>query len=393
MQRVLAAALGAAACLLAARAEARDPFSLVLTVEGQTGSASYTRIEDAINSLESSNLALITPNYTETAAAVASFNLRGVAATGIYERNSTFLRVVVPGAGIDQTFRGATRDESQQLFLDWLQGQGGSDVTRFFQYAVASTPIDPVAGNPNALMSQMPTSDFNAAIGAALGDPQGFQIGARFGSFSAGGYSVSSIKLPVSYTWQLTEESQLQVEAPIAWSDTGGAYSYSGNVGVMYRHRLFDGIWTLQPALRIGGVGSTDLGGGAAVWSAGLTSVLNFELPEQFRLTIGNSATYISTAPLSFGDFRLDYDVQNTVWRNGILLTRDLGVQVGGLPLQASVFAVDTRFTGDAVYVRNYQEYGVYLQGGYQRPVRIGVTYMTGDRGVNGLYVNTGITF
>ncbi len=140
-------------------AAARDPFSVTVTVDGQTGSQGFTRLQDAYNALDTAGLQNIVGSYTDVSAATASINLRGVPASAIYTANSPSLRIIVPGPGIDITFNGATRDESQQLFVDWLRGQGSSQVNDVLRYAAANTAIDPVAGNPNAAMNQFVAAD------------------------------------------------------------------------------------------------------------------------------------------------------------------------------------------------------------------------------------------
>jgi hypothetical protein len=378
--------------LAAGTAAARDPFTVTLTVDGQTGSQGFTTIEGAYNALSTQGLQGIVAGYTDVSAADVALDLRGVPAQGSFAAGSPVLRIVVPGAGIDETFAGATRDESRQLFEDWLKGRGNSQVNRLLRFAAASTPIDPVAGNPNALMNQMVASDFNAAVAAAEGGGGGFGLGARFGSFTAAGFRSQTLQLPFDYQWQLTERDTLELQAPIAWNDTSGANSYSGNIGVLWRRRVTD-AWTLQPAFRIGGVGSIDLGSGAGAYSLGLTSTYRLRLAEDWRLTIGNNITYLSTIPISVGEFSIDYGIANTVFRNGLVLTHDLGLTVAGQALTGSAFVVDTRFTGDEVYVKSYQEFGVFVSTRGRNLVGLGVSFLTGERGVTGFAFNAGVRF
>lgn len=372
---------------------AADPFSVTLTVNGQTGSQGFTRLEDAYRSLDTAGLQRIVGVYTDTSAATVALNLRGVPATGIFLENSPSLRVFVPGAGIDVTFNGATRDESQQLFEDWLRGQGSSQVNQVLRLAAATTSIDPVAGNPNAAMNQFVAADFGRALEAAVGGNQpGFGMAARFGSFSAAGYNSRSLSLPINYSISFSPNDTVEFDLPVTWTDTEGANSYAANFGVLYRRKIFD-WWTLQPSLRVGGVGSIDLGGGSGVWSAALNSTMQFNLDETFKLTIANGVTYVSTFPVTVGSYAINYDLQNTVYRNGLVLSADFGLRLAERPLILSAFAIDTRFTGDAVYIRNYQEFGVFGQWGRDSPARLGVTVLTGDRGVNGFWISTGVQF
>ncbi|MBW6397405.1 hypothetical protein KPL78_06055 [Roseomonas sp. HJA6] len=366
---------------------------MTVTVDGQTGSQNFTRLQDAYDSLDTVGLQSIVGGYTEISAATVQINLRGVPATAIYQANSPALRVIVPGPGIDVTFNGATRDESQQLFVDWLRGQGSSQVNDLLRYAAANTAIDPVAGNPNAAMNQFVAADFGRALEAAVGGGQaGFGMAARFASFTASGYNSRSLSVPLNQTFVLSENDTIELDLPLSWTNTEGAQSYGGNLGMLYRRKVFD-WWTLQPSFRIGGVGSIDLGGGSGVYSAALNSTIQFPITDEIRMTIANGVTYVSTFPVTVGSYSINYDMQNTVFRNGIVLTGDFGLRLADRALILSAFAVDTRFTGDAVYIQNYQEFGVFGQWGRESPFRVGATFLTGDQGVRGFYVNTGIQF
>ena len=88
----------------------------------------------------------------------------------------------MPSAGIERTFTGATRDEAQDAVTDYFKGSGGSDVTKVLQAAVRETAIDPVAGNPDSLMSLMGEADFaqgtdflRHADGTGVPEPCGLQ--------------------------------------------------------------------------------------------------------------------------------------------------------------------------------------------------------------------------
>ena len=378
---------------------ARDAFQIDLTVSNptltQTGSRGYSTVENAINTLSSTAaLQSLAPSYLDTltfkSKANAQINLRGLSASAIFTQNSTALTVNIPGV-IDKTFAGATRADSANLFLRFIEGQGAS--SSLFRALASSTPGDPVAGNPNALMNQMVSSDFGRALDDAAGtSPPGLGLEARYGSFSAAGLNSQSFSLPLDYSWRISERDAIDLDVPLSTSDTGGGQSYSGNIGVLWRHRVLTN-WTLQPSVRIGGVGSTDLGSAAGVWSVGLNSAVKFDLPAAWQLTVGNGLTYISTIPITVGNFSVNYDLQNVVFRNGILVSHDLGFEVWNHSARGSLYAIDTRFTGDAVYMSSYQEFGGYVTVGAFTPVNLGVSYLVGDHGVHGFSVATGVKF
>ncbi|HEV7263499.1 MAG TPA: hypothetical protein VGN83_01060 [Falsiroseomonas sp.] len=381
------------------QASARDAFEGLFTVDGQTRAASSTEAEGFINLFTDAGLRSLFANYTPVSAATAAVSLRGVPATLSYDPGSTTLRLVVPGAAIDESFTGLTRDESQDLALEWLKGRGGAAVTRLLQQAVATTPIDPVAGNPNSLMSQMGASDFGAATGALPGGR--FGLGARFGQYSAEGYDTNTWTVPLGYAFELESGPTIILDGPLTLVDAGGSQSYSGSLGLGVRVPVRLGLsgvaWSLTPMLRIGGVGSTALGAVGAIWSASLTSTLDLRLGQATNLVIGNMFSHMQTLPLSVGDYDVSYDLRNQMFRNGAILSHDIG-EWFGLPMKGSVFLIDTRFTGDALFVESYQEFGGYVSfglraGGREVPLSLGVTMLNGEQGYRGFSLNLGMTF
>jgi hypothetical protein len=152
-----------------------------------------------------------------------------------------------------------------------------------------------------------------------------------------------------------------------------------------------------MPLLRVGGVGSVDLGAVGAIWSASLTSVLDLRLREGTSLTIGNMAAQLQTIPLAAGDYDVSYELSNQMFRNGIIASQEVG-EWFGRPVKASAFLIDTRFTGDALFVRSYQEFGGFVSfgvqaGGTRVPLSLGVTVLNGERGYRGYSLNLGMSF
>jgi len=94
----------------------------------------------------------------------------GVGTVIEFEANSSELIFRIPGKDFEVRFDGGSRDESQEQFEDWLKGEfesaeaPGKSLTRFLQITVALSPVDPVAGNPNSLMTRMVIDDFNQGI-------------------------------------------------------------------------------------------------------------------------------------------------------------------------------------------------------------------------------------
>jgi hypothetical protein len=372
-----------------APATARDAFEINLDVNGQTGSKGYSSIESAINGLSNTSvLQALVPSYTDISPAIVNIDLRGLPATANYVAGSTTLNVQIPCAAINRSFTGATRSDSAQQFLNYLEGQSGS-ITSLLGCAAKDSLIDPTT----SLMRGMVGGDFDRALLDAVGpSPPGFGLDARFASFSGSGFSAQTLSVPLDYSWRLSERDALEVDVPLGYSDAGGGKSYSGNVGLMWRRRVTTN-WTLQPSVRIGGVGSIDLGSAAGVWSVALNSTLKFDLPRDWQLTIVNGLTYIATTPINVGRFSINYNLSNVVFRNGLVGSHDLGFQLMNLALRGSVFFIDTRFTGSAVFLNSYQEMGFFVSAGSLTPIRLGATFLIGDHNVHGFSANTGVKF
>ena len=128
--------LGLAIAFAASPAAAKDLFDINVDVTTPTqgqGAASATTITDLVHALQTTNLQSLVGSYTDTSAASAVLNIRGVTALASFDANSTTLHFSVPSAGVNQTFTGATRNDSEQQLLDFLLKNGGSEATAILQ--------------------------------------------------------------------------------------------------------------------------------------------------------------------------------------------------------------------------------------------------------------------
>lgn len=385
---------GAALVLLTVpAAQARDPLRIDVDVEGQRGSRGFSSVEQLLDGDYTSTLRGIVPSYTSNSAASARIDLRGAPTLASFAANSPALRVQIPATGLDRTFFGATREESVRLFQRYIQGAEGTAARNgLLRAGVRSSPVDPVAGGPNSATTQLAVSDFNRMVGEPGLARTSFGIGARIGSFSAAGYDSWNLNVPVDGTWRVTDRDTITVEVPLAYTDSGGAASYSGNVGVLYRRQVTEN-WAVQVSGRVGAAGSVAQASGSGVWGAGAVSSLRIPLGEKWQASVINALTYVATFPATIGRASIDYNVSNTIFRNGVVVTRDLGLELAGYPLAVSAFAVDTRFSGSPVFVRNFQEFGAFVAPGRDARFGLGLTVMTGDRGLFGVTLGTGVRF
>lgn len=388
--------------------QAKNLFELDALVRdtGQQGSLGFTTLSDLLDSVSVAGLQKAVSTYTDTSPAVATLYVRGLPVQLEYTRSSPTLNFKVPSVGINLNFAGATRAESQQQFRDWMKGQGAGLLTVMLKEMVRVSPVDPVAGNPASLMAQMGSADFaTAADSVYAGESTGGQmagnnyalVGLEFGRYSAGGFSQNMTKLPLGWTWNLGNGYHFKLEAPLTYSDVEGAKSGSGALGGTLRVPVLKG-WVLTPAMRIGATGSADLGAAAVMYSASLSSRYTFAAGDwQFGLT--DMVGLYRTQSLKYGDYEINYDLSNRMFRNGVDVGNSFPESWFGRPTNWRAWIIDTRFYGDALYIEKYQEYGfaagtrVEFAGVSIEKANLGVTYTRGDQGLKGFRMNFGYKF
>jgi len=397
------------ACLCATAAHADDPFQLALTVDGSSAfNQGYSKLEDLISQFSNAELSEV-PGYTVNSAARGEINLRGLSGVVLsYEANSPTLRLQVAALGIDEQFAGANRDASEDLLDAWFKGEGKAQVTKLLNALAAESPIDPIAGNPNSLMAGMAGADFaNAAglpqmvgkAGEAGGERNFFGISARFGQYSQRNFDSQVLSVPMSYTHLMSDPRYaLVIDLPLTYVKTEGSDTYSGSLGVGLRVPVAE-RWSLTPAVRAGAAGSVDLGAAGIIYSGSLTSHYAFQPVKQFDLALVNMVAYYSTDSVQAGDYDIGYDLQNTVFRNGLLASRGAGFSLIGTPMQWELQAVRTDYFGDELYSKSYQDFAVSLGTRKQsgrlvwNALRLGLTYTVGKGDVDGVGANLGYTF
>ena len=409
LERILATAfIGLSTQGTGARAQtcpapsSNDLFNLSLCVEGQVASVGSNSLIDIIDQIDESQLQGLFPSYEEGVSAGAfRLDVRGLPVTLGYDRDSTTLVFTVPSLGINESFSGGTRDISNDLFEDYIK-QNGDDILRELLRVSA---VDPLAGNPASVQSQMAAGDFAAGVDPVydtLKPGSSFGLGARFGSYSTGQFTQNVFTLPISYTYTFSNYDKLIVRLPITYMDVEGAAAYRGNLGLAYKKNLFR-RWALTPALGYGIAGSTDLGSLGHILSGSLTSDLMLYDSGRYQLSMGNMAGYYLTLPVRLGDYSVDYDLKNTILRNGLLFSMPLPGNLWGRDFSVDLYVTDTRFYGDALYSDNYQEIGLSL--GPRRsadklapnfsshPIGLGIKYVRGEGDIDGFEMNFGYRF
>lgn len=377
------------------------PFEVTLSSNGDSRSYTYDNVDDLINSVSNRELNELLPSYTSTSAATATVNLRGLPATLSYPGAGTTLVLNVPSIGLTRTFTGATRDASQDLLEDFFKGQEGSDaLTQILQELASSTPLDPVAGNPNSLLSRMGDADFargtdyreGFSVSAYQDNNNDFGIGVDSGWFSNDVANQTVTTATLSYARHLSDHNaSLLIDLPMTYIDSDGAQAYSASLGVGLRMPV-NTQWALTPIVRVGALGSPDLGSAAVIYSGSVVSDYRIPLSENNEFQLGNMVGYAKTNGITIGDYNIDYDLANVRFKNGVALNHKFANM--NTPLTGRVFFNDSRFAGDSLFNNNYQEVGVSLIKPYTSIVsaQLGVSYLYADE-YDGVRLNLDVHF
>lgn len=377
-------------------------FSAALCTEGQSAYVSSNQIQDILNTVDNNRMRQLFPAYQpRVSAGEFHLDVRGLPVNAAYVYNSTQLLFDVPSLGIAESFTGATREASRDLLDDYLRRNGDT----ILRGLLRESAVDPVAGNPASAQSQMVTGDFDAAFDAIYDtSPPGsaFGVGLRFGSYGFDGHQQEVYTLPLAYTYTFTNHDVLAVRLPLTYIEIEGATAYRGQLGLSYK-KVLTSRWALTPAVGYGLVDSSDLGSLAQLASASLTSDLELYNNGRFSVSMGNLIGYYVTMPTRIGGQSVDYNLHNTITRDGLLLSVPLQKNYWGREFSVDVYVTGTWFFGDAVYSSHYQEVGITI--GPRRsadkrepnlashPFGIGLKYVFGQGDIDGVELNFGYRF
>ncbi|KAF0812731.1 hypothetical protein IGB42_02571 [Andreprevotia sp. IGB-42] len=394
----------ASCAFLTGTAMAGDLFLIDATMNGQTAHAGFNTAEDAANLYTTGELDNILPGYNGTQAVVSRLNFRGMPVNLSYPTaGSTLMVFDVPSINEHKTFQGATRDESQAQFKDYLE-KNPDLLARMQKELVKVSPVDPVAGNPNSLMSRTATLDY--AQGFAVG-PTGASGGDGVNKFgvaityshmvtdAVNGLSSQdsdTISLPLSYSHRFDEPNhELIVNLPLSYTTNNGAKSYDAGAGILYRWPAREN-WVLSVGGNLRATGSVDLLSGAALASGTLMSSYVFgDVDAPWTLTMGNMISYYRSVSGKINGSSYNPELSNIIYKNGLLYAHKLG----GDERTVEVYIVDTRFSGTDLFSSYQDEIGITY--GTRRPshasatdYRGGISLLTGENLKTSFQLNFG---
>ena len=385
-------------------------YALSATVSsGPCISTSANTVDAFFNTINTNGLQALTGTYTGTQdiSIFARFNSLDIT---LGYNVGPQLQLLIPGLGVFETFNGLTRDASEDQFEDYIKKSG--ILGRILSYQAANSPTSPITG-VGGLLPNAVASDFNqnfmdsatniaapasAATAAVSGGSTTNLIGValQYGSYSALDSRTKVTSIPLSYTIRndIDPRRQLTFSVPLTQVDVDGAKAYVVGFGVAYRVPMNDN-WTLTPAGKISGVGSSDLATAAGMYTGSITSTYIWDM-NTYNIAMGNMLSYNRTAKIQSGEYSANPDITSTVLRNGVMLSQP--ANWNGQKLSVEYSLVDTRYLGGTkLYIDNTQEIGITVgtnKNAFSARsfIRGGLTYMRG-KDTKGFTANIGYWF
>ncbi len=311
----------------------------------------------------------------------ARLDLRGVQSRAGFDLDDATFFFQVPSIGLDIAFNGSNRDESIELFEDWIENglplpdSKASALTSLLQAFVAESAVDPIAGTPFSLQTRMMQAPYDLGARALFRpkdphepDADGeiwrgrdeFAVRTDYTPFWGGRWNGFMADLALEYTLNF-EDPRFAVtfDLPLAYTQTeGDAHTATAHGGLGFLYRALP-WWNILVQGRGGIAGSVELGGLAVLYSAGVTSHMQWKLGQNtFRLGNAFSASSSVDGMEWFG-YEITYDITNYLIRNGVELERALSKRFLGHPLFARLDFTDSWVLGSDVFVDHYNEVGL----------------------------------
>ncbi|WP_028452972.1 hypothetical protein [Chitinilyticum aquatile] len=370
-------------------------FDLDASMNGITEQRSFDSLQDGIDLYQQQNLSqLFGGAYTGSEAVSSTLNVRGLPVNLAFPTTgSSTLVFTIPVLGINESFTGSTRDASVDLWEDYLK-HNPDLLERMMKKMVEVSPVDPVAGNPNSMMSRGVVADSQAMWG---GSGNGWREGgnnrvgigvsyARMLSSARGDakeMDSDTLTLPLEYSHQFAEPNhELLISMPLTYTEADNSKIYDGKLGIFYRRPLQDN-WVVSVAGSFYATGSPDLLTASYMASAAIASSYVWSGTD-WSLTMGNFIGYYTALRTSYDGTSINPGIANTVFRNGLLYSTLSNWVVDGDPLFWECYAVNTYFTGTDLFTQYQNDIGITI--GTRRPMhskeadyRLGLSYTFGS--------------
>ena len=269
-------------------------------------------------------LSTIFSTYSTTTASQTTLDFRGIMMNLDFDDDPlATLTFKVDSLGIKEQFKGGSQEASFALFKDYLKNNKDGLLKRILKASVADTPYDMVAGNPNSLMATMADDTFQRGGGGILGNFVSYlspDASTHYFKFRGDDKKATVYSLPMGKTFRFSNGSALMFDMPISYTDLDGSKSYQAQFGMGYMFPVINNEkfkWNLTPSARAGAVGSKDMLSGGLLYSGNLTS--NVKVPVgSWTYGMTNMVGYIRDFSVKVAGYEVEYDLQNTVFKNGL---------------------------------------------------------------------------
>ena len=398
-------------------------FTIDISVDDRRQSFSFSDVREVFDQIDEDRLKMTFSNYTDMSEAHAVVDFRGLEMNFSFPGAGNELVFEVPSLDIREEFNGATRDASVDRLEDFLKDQGDDILNRIQAALIATSPVDPIAGNPGSMMGTMVSGQFetgfssqvtniaktpaypasdgepDTATAVEAGSPDNLiHLSPRFGRYTAGDKISNVLTLPLGYSFRLKEGGtglrNIDLSLPLTYAEIEGGKSVAASIGAGLTWGLTE-QWSLSPAVGAGLAGSVDLGTAGGIGSASLTSAYTIPF-DKYTINVGNMIGYYETLDIEVGEYSFDPGVSNTVLRNGLMLS--VPRTMGGRKVATEFWAIDTRFYGSELYSEYNDEFGVSFGSArteghsIESYLRGGVSWMTGDN-IKAWRFNLGYSF
>jgi hypothetical protein len=389
-------------CLGAADVGARDLFTTKISTISASSRDETNSLLKVPDLFDIDNLDKLLPGYNPVTDLVfGTIDLRGLQTALEWNPVATTLTIRLLGEKV--TFTASSLDDALDELEDWFKGGsdgvGSLEVTDLLQGLVAYSPVDPVAGNPNSLQSRMFQSDFELGTQGPFTSgserlktaPDQFGVGLDYGYAKAEGFNVQAVDLPLGYRWNFRNPRwSMLFSLPLTATFTQGQWSALASAAVGIQYRPFE-WWSLTPLVRVGGVGSIDVGALALLYSVTLTNHMRFEW-RGIEFAMGNMGGFTKSIDgITIGGYELSYDLTNPILTNGGTISGNFPGELFDRTLRWRLFGWNTQVFGDEVYAESQSEVGasIALQGtaGGERYdfVSLGLGYVFGNEDYDGV--------
>lgn len=341
--------------------EGYEPYRAQVTVDDVTGHVRAPNLVDLNRELKTSSLVDLIPIYTPVSPVSMQINLRGLVANAAFATGSTTLVFTVPNSNIIETFTGGTRDESLILMKEFIKE--GRSIKKLLKGYTRYSPIDPIAGNPKSLISEMADSDYKmghlypfSGCGCYEAQPvvHQFQAGFNVGRAFAHEFDTTSVAIPFRYSYSPNLRWALILDAPLEYYRNGGASSIFLSIGTGVRLPITES-WSLTTMARMGSGGSLDLCTSGNFVGGGVTSVYNLKICD-YVASLTNYAGYLASTNLWLTGINFNYHLKSFVFKNGLSIVSCSGFSLWERTFHLKAEIKDTYFANSRLFINHYDE-------------------------------------